>query len=107
MNVEIKMINVVTTVNIKENEKSKFLEKFKEVLPKVKQEHGCIEYFAAIDIDSKIPIQELNEKVIIVLEKWADMKSLHNHLTTPHIQTFLKEVKNIVENISIKVLKEI
>jgi quinol monooxygenase YgiN len=101
------MISVVTTVNIKENGKSKFLEKFKEALPKVRQEHGCIEYFAAIDIDTKIPIQELNEKVIMILEKWADVKSLHDHLSAPHIQVFLKEVHDLVENISIKVLQEI
>jgi quinol monooxygenase YgiN len=101
------MISVVTTVNVKKNKKLEFLEKFKEVLPKVKQELGHIEYFAAADIDSKIPIQDLNENVIMVLEKWESMKSLHNHLEAPHMQVFLKEVSNLVENVSIKVLQEI
>jgi quinol monooxygenase YgiN len=101
------MISVVTTVNIKENGRTKFLEKFRQVLPQVMAEHGCIEYFAAIDIDSKIPIQEFNEKVVMVLEKWIDMKSLHDHLNAQHIQTFLKEVQDVIENISIKVLQEV
>lgn len=101
------MISVVTTVIIKEGKKQAFLKKFKEILPKVQQEPGYIEYFAAADVDSKIPIQVIEENVVMILEKWHDVAALHKHLGTHHIQTFLKEVESFIENVSIKVLQEI
>lgn len=101
------MINVVTTVYIKKGKNSDFLKKFKAVLSKIKQEQGCIEYFAAIDLDTKIPIQKLENNVIMILEKWVDIKCLHDHLNAPHMIKYLKEVQNLIENVSIKVLQEV
>lgn len=101
------MITVVTTVGIKKDKKADFLKLFKDVLPKIKQELGCIEYFAAIDIDSKIPIQIMEENVIMILEKWDDIKSLYAHLNSEHMKKYLKQVETFVTNVSIKVLQEI
>ena len=101
------MINVVTTVRVKKGKKVDFLKSFKDNLPKVKNESGVIEYFAATDIDSKIPIQNLDEDVIMILEKWDSLDSLHAHLKTAHMQKHLKQVESLIENVSIKVLQKV
>jgi len=100
------MIHVIATIRVKTGSLSEFLEIFKANIPKVRAEKGCIEYFPAVDIDANLPPQILDQNVVTVIEKWESLEALHDHLETPHMLTYREKVKNMVSELSLKVLKE-
>jgi len=75
-------------------------------VPSVKKERGCIEYFPAIDLDAGLPPQTLDENVVTIIEKWESLEALRDHLKAPHMLAYREKVKEIVENVLLKVLKE-
>ena len=100
------MISVIASVRVKTNRIPEFIEIFKSNLPVVRKEKGCTEYFPAIDIDSGLPVQKLDKNVVTIIEKWESVEALRAHLKTPHMLAYREKVKDIVEDLSIKVLKE-
>jgi quinol monooxygenase YgiN len=100
------MINVIASVCLKSGRLSEFLEIFKSNIPSVRDERGCIEYFPAVDIDADLPPQSLDENVVTIIEKWESPEALHDHLNAPHMLAYKEKVKGIVENVSLKVLRE-
>ncbi|MBW1775047.1 MAG: antibiotic biosynthesis monooxygenase [Deltaproteobacteria bacterium] len=100
------MINVIASIQIKEGKVSEFLEIFKSNVPNVREEKGCIEYFPAVDIDTDLPPQALDENMVTIIEKWEDVEALKVHLVAPHMLAYREKVKDMVENLSFKVLQE-
>jgi quinol monooxygenase YgiN len=100
------MISVIASVRIKADRLPQFIEIFKANVTNVREEKGCIEYFPAIDIDSGLPVQKLDKNVVTIMEKWESVEALKAHLKTPHMLAYREKVKDIVEELSIKVLKE-
>lgn len=100
------MISVIASIRVKRGRLPEFLKIFKANVPKVREEKGCIEYFPAIDVDSGLPPQVLDENMVTVLEKWESLEALRDHLVAPHMLAYKGKVKDIVENVSIKVLQE-
>jgi quinol monooxygenase YgiN len=101
------MISVIASVRVKVGRIPEFIEIFKSNLPKVREEKGCIEYFPAVDIDSGLPVQKLDKNVVTIMEKWESVEALRAHLKTPHMLAYREKVKDIVEELSVKVLKEV
>ncbi len=99
------MISVIASVRIKADMLTQFLEIVKSNVPEVRKEKGCIEYFPTIDIDSGLPVQKLDKNVVTILEKWESVEALRAHLKTPHMLAYREKVKDIVEDLSIKVLQ--
>ena len=100
------MINVIASVHVKEGLLLDFIELFKSNIPNVLAEKGCIEYTPMIDIPTGLPPQELNNNVVTVIEKWDSLDDLHAHLSAPHMIEFRKKEKDLVDRVSLKVLKE-
>ena len=100
------MINVLASISVKEGKRADFIAAFKDNLPAVKAEEGCIEYFPAVDIDADLPPQQLDENEVTVIEKWASLEALRAHLSAPHMLAYKEKVKDIVEGVSLKVLQE-
>ena len=100
------MINVVATVQVREGKRSEFIDLFKTIVPLVKAEKGCIEYFPAIDFPTDLPPQEMNENEVTILEKWESMDHLMAHMATPHMAEHMEKEKDLVEKASIKILQE-
>jgi len=100
------MINVLATIGVKEGRLDDFLTIFKANVPLVKQESGCIEYFPTVDIDAGLPPQILDKDVVTVLEKWENLETLRDHLKSPHMIAYQEKVKDLVERVSLKVLRE-
>jgi quinol monooxygenase YgiN len=100
------MINVIASIRIKPGSLYAFLEIFKANVPKVREEAGCIEYFPAVDIDAKLPPQILDGNVVTIIEKWENLEALRDHLGAPHMLAYREKVKDMVEGISLKVVKE-
>jgi len=100
------MINVIASIRVKPGTLSAFLEIFKSIVPRVREERGCLEYFPAVDSDAGLPPQRLDENIVTIIEKWESLAALREHLQTPHMLAYREAVKDIVTDLSIKVLKE-
>ena len=100
------MINVIASVRVKPGRRTEFLEIFKSNVPNVREERGCIEYFPSVDIDADLPTQRLDENGVTVIEKWENLEALRDHLKAPHMLDYKEKVKDIVEDVSLKVLQE-
>ena len=100
------MINVIASVRVKEGLLLDFVKLFKSNIPNVLAEKGCIEYTPMIDIPTGLPPQELNNNVVTIIEKWDSLDDLQAHLSAPHMIEFQKKEKDLVDRVSLKVLKE-
>ena len=100
------MINVIAAIHIKQGRLSEFIEIFKSNIPNVLQEKGCIEYTPTIDVPTGLAPQELNENVVTIIEKWASLDDLQAHLSAPHMLAYRESVADIVDKVSLKVLRK-
>lgn len=100
------MINVVASIHVKEGKLSEFVAIFKSNVSKVLAEKGCIEYVPTIDIPTGLPPQGLNSNVVTIVEKWECLEDLKAHLKAPHMLAYKEKVKDLVDKVSLKVLKE-
>ena len=85
---------------------SEFLEIFKSNIPNVIEETGCMEYVPTIDVPSGLPGQTCNANVVTIIEKWNTLEDLKKHMSSPHMLAYRETVKDHVENVSLKILKE-
>ena len=100
------MIHVIATIDLKEGCKGAFLDIFHSNIPNVKAEEGCISYEPTVDVDSSLPIQiGMREDVVTIVEAWEDLDALQAHLKTPHMAAYREEVKDLVNQVSLQVLK--
>lgn len=101
------MISVIASVRIKADRLSQFIEILKSNVPEVRKEKGCIEYFPAVDIDSGLPVQKHDTNCVTIIEKWENVEALKAHLKTSHMLAYRERVKDMVEDLSVKVLQEV
>lgn len=100
------MINVIATIRIKPGSLDEFLEIFKSNVPNVRKEKGCVEYSPAVDVDLNLPAQVLEQNSVTVIEKWQTVEDLKAHLAAPHMTAYRECVKDMIEEVSMKVLQE-
>ncbi len=101
------MINVIASIYIKEGKLSDYLRILKANVLLVRKEKGCIEYIPAGDIETGLAAQVLERNVVTILERWESMEALNAHLASPHMLEYREKAKDMVEKVSIKILKEI
>ncbi len=100
------MIHVLASITVKASEREAFLEIFKANVPNVLKEEGCVEYSATVDFPTELPIQESNENVVTIVEKWETFPHLEAHFTAPHMLEYKAKVEDMVENVTLKILKD-
>ena len=100
------MLIVVASIRVKAGKRAEFIEIFNGNVPKVRQENGCIEYAPTIDFDIDLPVQQLDDHVVTIIEKWQDIAALRAHFGVPHMLEYRKKVKDLVEDVSLKVLQQ-
>jgi quinol monooxygenase YgiN len=99
------MIHVLASIGIKPGKRAAFIKKFKANVPAVLAEDGCVEYIPAIDTESGIEAQWVDETVVTVIEKWETLAALKAHLVAPHMEQFRIDTKHLVEDISLSILE--
>ncbi len=100
------MIVVVASIRVKEGRVPDFLKIFKANVPNVQAEEGCIEYMPTVDVPAESIPQELNPNVVSVIEKWRSVEDLQAHLNAPHMMDYRDKVEDLVEHVSIRILRE-
>ena len=100
------MITVVAVIEVAEGKRDALLSEFRQVVPLVRAEEGCIEYGptvdAVTDIDKQAPVRD---NVVTVVEKWESLDALKAHLVAPHMNAYREKVKDLVLGTELKVLK--
>ena len=100
------MIYVIAAIDLKEGCKEAFLKIFHRNIPNVKAEKGCISYEPTVDVDSGLPTQiGLRDDVVTIVEAWEDLDALQAHLKTSHMAAYREEVKDLVNQVSLQVLR--
>lgn len=100
------MIIVLATIQTAPGKQAEFLAAFRENVPNVLAEQGCIEYAPTTDVPTNISAQgPPRPDVVVVVEKWADISALEAHLVAPHMISYRAKVKDLVQGVSLQVLK--
>ncbi len=100
------MITVIATVTVEESRRDEFIGIFKELVPSVHAEAGCVEYGPTVDLETSIPAQPpARSEVVTIVEKWESIEALEAHLVAPHMTEYRAKVKDLVKNVSLQVLE--
>lgn len=100
------MIHVIASITVKDTQLGSFIEIFKANIPNVMKENGCIEYSATVDVETDVAIQQTDQNVVTVIEKWESLSHLKAHFTAPHMLDYKARVDDIVETVSLKILQD-
>ena len=101
------MIHVLASIRVKEGRRAEFIEIFKANVAKVLEEKGCLGYVPTVDFPTGIPAQALDGNVITIIEKWESPEALDDHLAAPHMAIYRERVKSMVEEQSLKILRDV
>ncbi len=100
------MIHVLATIDLQPGKRAEFLPHLAWVTPQVRAEAGCIEYGAAVDTPTPIPVQAaVRPDTVVVIEKWESLAHLQAHLTAPHMGEYRTRVGGLVKGVSLQVLE--
>jgi quinol monooxygenase YgiN len=102
------MIHVIATIRTAPGRRGELIAAFRELIPAVRAEAGCIEYGTAIDLQTPITAQApVRDDAVTVVEKWDSVAALQAHLVAPHMLSHRERVKNVVTNVEIRILEPI
>ena len=99
------MLCVLATIDVAEGRRDEFLDVFRQLVPKVLAEEGCLEYGPMIDLETNLPAQPpVRANTVVIVEKWTSIDALETHLMAPHMLDYRKAVKDLVRGMSLQIL---
>lgn len=99
------MIHVIATIRTATGRREELLAAFRNLIPEVRAEAGCIEYDTAVDMPTPIAAAAaVREDAVTVVEKWESVEALQKHLAAPHMLRHRERVKDFVAGVEILVL---
>jgi quinol monooxygenase YgiN len=102
------MIHVIATIHTKPGQREALLAAFRDLVPQVRAEQGCIEYDTAIDLATPIKgAAAVRNDALTVVEQWESVSALEDHLAAPHMLKHRERVKDIVAGVEIRVLQPV
>ena len=89
------MIHVIAIITTTPGQREAVLTAFRENMPAVHAEAGCIEY--APVVDAGLPgLDPLGPDSFIVVEKWESAAALRAHAGSPHMQAYGARVREML-----------
>jgi quinol monooxygenase YgiN len=102
------MIHVLATIEVVPGRREAFLEEFRRIVPLVRAEQGCLEYGPAVDLATDIAAQApLRDDVVVIVERWASLEALKNHLSAAHMVEYRQRVRPLVVRTTLHVLQPV
>ncbi|MFK8075608.1 MAG: putative quinol monooxygenase [Granulosicoccus sp.] len=99
------MIHVIAVITTLPGRREEVLAEFKELVPLVHAEQGCIEYQPTIDATSIGKSQTaLGADTYIVVEKWETLLDLEAHSIAPHMAAFGEKMGALIADRKIYVM---
>jgi quinol monooxygenase YgiN len=99
------MIVVIATIETTAGNRDALLAVFKNLVPLVLAEEGCIEYAPMIDVATPLTGQPPRENVVTMVEKWASLEALQAHLASPHMAAFRKASESLRLQLNLQILE--
>jgi quinol monooxygenase YgiN len=100
------VIYVIATVQLQPGVRDEFLAHFRELVPEVLREAGCLEYGPTVDLTTHLAAQPApRPDVVTVVEKWESLEHLRAHLSAPHMLAYRERVKSLVQGTVLQVLR--
>ena len=99
------MIHIVAILTAKPGQRDAVLAAFRDNMPAVHAEPGCVEYMPVVDAPDMGRIQtKLGDDSFAVLERWQDASALAAHAATPHMAAYAAKTKDLLVSRVIHVL---
>jgi quinol monooxygenase YgiN len=100
------VIHVIAIITAKPGQRDAVLEAFRQNMPAVHAEEGCIEYVPVIDAEGGPKwMTKLGPDSFIVIEKWETQDALAAHAAAPHMAAYAAKVKDMLASRTIHVLQ--
>lgn len=100
------MIYVIATIEVVAGQRDALLDEFRQLVPQVLAEEGCLDYGPAVDLETNLTAPPARrENVVTVLEKWQNIEALERHLIAPHMVQYRAKVKALVVGTSLRILR--
>ena len=101
------MITVIASIRVVPDRVVEFVKLFNDNVPNVLEEDGCIEYYPTVDIETGLELQQTDPSVVTIVECWESIEALKKHLDAPHMIEYRTRVKDLVTEVTIKVLQPV
>lgn len=102
------MIQVIAIVTTKPGKRDEVLAAFKDVVPEVLAEDGCIEYAPMVDtVEAAGVASPFGDDSFVVCEKWASLDHLMVHAGAPHMLTYREKVKDLTVDTKLHILSPV
>ncbi len=102
------MIRVVAVITAKPGRREELLAAFREVIPLVRAEPGCLEYGPVVDAAGFGSFQaKLGPDVYVVIETWESAEALKAHAAAPHMTAYGAKTKDLIANRAVHVLSPV
>ncbi len=102
------MIHVIAVITAKPGLRDVVLQAFRDNVPLVLAEHGCIEYGAAVDLADGPAFQaRYGPDTFLVVEKWEHMDDLRAHSAAPHMVAYAARTRDMVASRAIHILSPV
>jgi quinol monooxygenase YgiN len=98
------MLQVVVEIVAKPGQRDAVLQAFKNNVPAVRAEKGCIEYSAFVDASGFGSLPGYGTDTFVVIEKWETGADLKAHAKAPHVTYYQAKVKDLIETRTVHVL---
>ena len=99
------MIHVVAVITTKPGQRDTVLAAFRDNLPAVRAEEGCIEYGPVIDAEeAPANLSKLGPDSFMVVEKWSSADTLKAHAASAHMAAYAAKVKDLLAKRDVYVL---
>lgn len=99
------MVHVIAVITAKPGKREAILEAFRANVPAVRAEKGCIEYGAAIDADTALPVQtRYGPDTFLAIEKWESLEALKAHAAAPHMAAYAAKTRELIASRVIHIL---
>ena len=100
------MIYVLATIEVVAGKRDELLNEFRQMVPLVLAEEGCLDYGPAVDVETNLTAPPaVRENVVTVVEKWESIEALERHLIAPHVLQYRAKVKDLVVRTSLRILR--
>jgi len=99
------MIHVIAVITARPGKREEVLAHWRQIVPAVRAEKGCIEYGAAIDADPALPVQAKHgPDTFVVVEKWESVDALKAHAAAPHMAAYGASTRDLLASRVIHIL---
>lgn len=101
------MIHVIASIRVAPGKLAALEEIYRNFVPKVLTEVGCIQYQPTFDIETDLANQDRDACLVSVIEIWESKAAFLGHIKEAHTCAFRESIVGIVEEVRVKVLQPI